>query len=220
MKPSLDARLRKHLRDVPHDKVERFLRALRPILVGDHVAPRFALDAPERLNRLKHTLKTAKAFRESMRPPTPDAEEMLNDPLMAEQIRRMFDIALSARGDQEQTRKKTQELWPAGGDQSPLLAAWQSLMPHLNSFIAALEGEIAKRAPKRTGRPSADPNGMLAEVARTYADTLEVEPTSTEGGTFYKVAFEILLGKGIKDPQRWVLAAIRNYRPTKLPAPK
>jgi hypothetical protein len=214
VRQALYERIRVHLRTFPRDKVDRFLKELIPTLVSAAVAPRSALGLPERLNKLKRTLASAKAFKESMRPPA-DNHEMLSDPNRAEQMRRIADAALSARGDLELTRTMVQEVL-TGGDQPSLSMAWQSMMPHLNTFIAALEQEIARRAPKRTGRPSADPDGMLATVARTYAAVLEVEPTSTEGGPFYNVACEILLRKGIKDPQRWVLAAIRNYRPTKL----
>lgn len=216
MKQGLDKRLRPHLRAFPRDKVDLFLRALRPILLGNAIAPRSALGAPERVAKLKRILASARSFKELMRPPPLDPQEMLADPLTGDLMRRMFDAARSARGDPELTRKVTQEVIASSGDSPQLLAAWKAMMPHLNSFIAALEQEVAAKTPKRTGRPSADPDGMLAEVARAYADILEEQPTSTESGTFYNIAVEIL---GISDPQRWVLAAIRNYKPTKLPRP-
>lgn len=213
----LDRRLKNHLCNYPPERVERFLSAIKPILLGDAVAPRSALGSPERLDSLRRTLSLAKRLKDSLTPPS-SVQAMADSVLGSAVLRNVFDRMKGTRGNVEaaavEAQKLKHEFTSGSGDLPPLYVAWVQMMPHLNAFIASVEQEIDKRKPTRVGRQSADPNRMLADVARTYADTLEDEPTSTEGGTFYNIAVEIL---GIRDPQRWVLDAIANYRVTKLP---
>ena len=83
--------------------------------------------------------------------------------------------------------------------------------------VTELRAQIArslKRTPsRRHGRPEADAEGVLADLARRYLETFGERPRSTPGGTFANVAtlvLENLHGTAPRDVSRQMKAALKS----------
>jgi len=195
-------RLQFHLRRFPKDSVRNFMEALVVLQVNAEEIPQ----SRERIRDLKQLMKAIESF--DVLAKKVAQTEWRND------FRNASTKAVVAHGGIE-VLFRTLAVRPESDAPPlpPLASLTRDVAVHAKLLKQEIAKEIDRSMPTRRGRKRVDSDGTLTSIAAAYKKCFGTAPSSTEGGTFYNVAAEILGNE--KNVQRWVLTAVAAVRKSK-----
>jgi len=204
--------LRRELRKFLEGDVDSFISEVGRIVALYDIAPQ-PPKRSERRKQLEHLVQATETYLDEL--------ELLGvgvagDENMADHeraISRMVEVLRENGDDLGQAREirearhvhqdpKTVDEAP---ERTPLLAALTGVLEPIWRLLDELKQELEMPIPIASGRPAANADGLLTQVASAYLRHFRERPTSTKNGTFYNLAAIIT---GLQAPDRGVQAAV------------
>jgi len=191
----LRAGIRDALHDFPADKVKEFARGMGSIGRAEIIAP--YADENRRRKALQQVLRASRNYRRALDIP-------------------VYPHSVPARVDADGLDAVAKLLGPhVLNSLDPFYRARQSASQAAGEFERRLDQALSEFKSAAGGRKKADPQGLLAHLARRYQLCFGIAPTTTMDGPFYTVCLHVIenmTGKRPVDASRQVSAAVHSIR--------